>query len=208
MIELDRQEEAVNKKYEMMLSGKVPADNAVALERKDLPVQKKVTFEVESKLMEQYSDGILGRDGLIQRRRRYLEDLDNTFRRFDEELFYIDGVRNNLLNARSEIVHKKDKALNSKTALEENYKDLQEEKLNLDTELGQSIEEESFLLSEFRELVRPISRHMDIRPQTDQLLMNINSAAESDTEAGVPRNADTGKGRLKVLENPARASGA
>ena len=136
-----------------MLTGKIPKDDMMGLERKELPVQKQVTFEVERKLMEQYSERISGKDGLIQRRRRYLEDLDNTFRRFDEELFYIDGLRNNLMNARSEIVHKNDKALNSKTALEANFENLQEEKINLEREIKHSINEESYLLNEFRELI-------------------------------------------------------
>ena len=100
LTDLELQEKTVKSKYEKMLTGKATTDNILGLQRKELPIQKKVTFEVESKLMDQYSERISGRNGLIQRRRRYLEDLDNTFRRFDEELFYIDGVRNNLLNAR------------------------------------------------------------------------------------------------------------
>ena len=208
MTELEHQEQTVKKKYETMLAGKIPTDDMVGLDPKKLSLQKQVTFEVESKLMEQYSERISGRDGLIQRRRRYLEDLDNTFKRFDEELFYIDGVRNNLLNARSEIAHKKDKAMNSKASLEANNEDLQEEKTNFEAGLEHSIEEESYLLCEFRELIAPISKHLEIRPQTDQLLMHLNSAAETSTELTVPSQNETGKGRLKVLESPVRATSA
>tara|TARA_B100000686_G_C16748090_1_gene950726 strand:+ start:570 stop:1463 length:894 start_codon:yes stop_codon:yes gene_type:complete len=206
--DLDYQEKKVKDVYETMLTGKSPLEGVVELEHGKIPLQKQVMFDVEEKLIKRYSENFSGRDGLIQRRRRYLEDLDSTFKKFDEELFQIDGVRNNLKNARTEIQHKKDKALNARTALESSFNSLNQEKNEVKVRLEESLIEESFVLNEYRELLRPISGHLEIRPQTDQILMNLNSAAETDVDSISNTKAESKKGRLKVLDNPLRATGA
>ena len=208
LTDLDYQEKKVKEVYETMLGGKTPSEGVLELERDKIPLQKQVMFDVEAKLIRRYSESFSGHDGLIQRRRRYLEDLDSTFKKFDEELFQIDNVRNNLNNARSKIQQKKDKALNAKAALESSYDSFIEDKHQIAVKLKKSLTEESFILGEYRELFLPISGHLEIRPQTDQMLMNLNSAAETESETEVPSPNENVKGHLKVLDNPLRASGA
>ena len=78
----------------------------------------------------------------------------------------------------------------------------------LENEMEHSVNEESHVLEEFRKLFLPISNHLDIHPQTDRLLMDLNSAAEVDTGVATSSNAEVVKGRLKILENPAKVAGA
>lgn len=201
---LDHQEMAIKKKYEALLSGSLNLEDVEDLEAGKMTVQKRIAVDVEEKLISRYSETHAGRDNLMKRRREYLENLDNVFRRFDEDLFNIDGVRNNLLNARKEIEYKKEKALNSRFSLESNHEALMEEKLKYEEELIKSAREESYLLKEYRELIVPVTRHVEIRPQTDQVIFNLLGVVESEAET----ETDSGKTHLKVVQTPLKSASA
>jgi chromosome segregation ATPase len=183
--QLDGNEGMIKERYESLLLGSSNLSDLMPLESGNLSVQKRVTMDVEEKLMGQYNKNCLGRDHLIKRRREYIESLDNAFKKFDEDLFYIDGVRNNLMGAFSEINAKKEKAKDMKASIEARYKTVTDEKKKLDKELENVIRQENYLISEYREVLRPIGASLEIKPQTDKMLFNMTSEQnESDPSNG------------------------
>jgi CII-binding regulator of phage lambda lysogenization HflD len=173
--QLDSNERMIKERYESLLLGSSNLSDLMPLEPGNLSVQKRVTMDVEEKLMGQYNKNCLGRDHLIKRRREYLESLDNAFKKFDEDLFYIDGVRNNLMGAFAEINAKKEKAKDMKASIEARYNTVTDEKKKLDKELENVIRQENYLINEYREVLRPIGASLEIKPQTDKMLFNMTS---------------------------------
>ena len=88
------------------------------------------------------------REILIQRRKDYLDNLDKSFQRLDSELFSIDKLREELTNARSEILVKKDDAHKKTRLLEEEGKRFLDEVKRVEAELATSVKEEDILLSQ------------------------------------------------------------
>lgn len=192
--QLDGNEKMIKERYESLLVGSSSLSDLMPLEPGNLSVQKRVTMDVEEKLMGQYNKNCLGRDHLIKRRREYLESLDNAFKKFDDDLFYIDGVRTNLMAAFAEINAKKEKAKDMKASIEARYKTVTDEKKKLDKELENAMRQENFLINEYREVLRPIGASLEIKPQTDKMLFNMTSEQnESD-----PSNSKD-EVRLKVV---------
>ncbi len=183
--QLDANEQRIKERYESLLMGSSSLSDLMPLESGNLSVQKRVTMDVEEKLMGQYNKNCLGRDHLIKRRREYLESLDNAFKKFDEDLFYIDGVRNNLMGAFAEINAKKEKAKDMKASIEARYKTVTDEKKKLEKELDNVLRQENYLINEYREVLRPIGASLEIKPQTDKMLFNMTSEqSESDSSSG------------------------
>ncbi len=183
--QLDANERMIKERYESLLVGSSSLTDLMPLEPGNLSVQKRVTMDVEEKLMGQYNKNCLGRDHLIKRRREYLESLDNAFKKFDEDLFYIDGVRTNLMAALSEISAKKEKAKDMKASIEARYKTVTDEKKTLDKELENVMRQENYLINEYREVLRPIGASLEIKPQTDKMLFNMTSEQnESNSSKG------------------------
>jgi hypothetical protein len=171
--QLDANEQLIKGRYESLLVGNSSLSDLMPLEPGNLSVQKRVTMDVEEKLMGQYNKNCLGRDHLIKRRREYLDSLDNAFKKFDEDLFYIDGVRTNLMAAFAEINAKKEKAKDMKASIEARYGAVTEEKKTLDKELEGVLRQENYLITEYREMLRPIGASLEIKPQTDKMLFNM-----------------------------------
>ncbi len=192
--QLDANERMIKERYESLLMGSSNLSDMMPLEPGNLSVQKRVTMDVEEKLMGQYNKNCLGRDHLIKRRREYLESLDNAFKKFDEDLFYIDGVRNNLMGAFAEINAKKEKAKDMKASIEARYKTVTDEKKKLDKELESVMRQENYLINEYREVLRPIGASLEIKPQTDKMLFNMTS---EQTESDPANNQE--EVRLKVV---------
>jgi len=192
--QLDGNERLIKDRYESLLLGSSNLSDLMPLEPGNLSVQKRVTMDVEEKLMGQYNKNCLGRDHLIKRRREYLESLDNAFKKFDEDLFYIDGVRNNLMGAFAEINAKKEKAKDMKASIEARYKTVTDEKKTLDKELENVMRQENYLINEYREVLRPIGASLEIKPQTDKMLFNMTS---EQTESDSPNSQE--EVRLKVV---------
>jgi hypothetical protein len=182
--QLDGNEQMIKERYESLLLGSSSLSDLMPLEPGNLSVQKRVTMDVEEKLMGQYNKNCLGRDHLIKRRREYIESLDNAFKKFDEDLFYIDGVRTNLMGAFAEINAKKEKAKDMKTSIEARNKTVTDEKKRLDKELENVIRQENYLINEYREVLRPIGASLEIKPQTDKMLFNMTSEQNGSNQDG------------------------
>lgn len=119
------------------------------------------------------------REYLIQRRRSYLENLDQSFKRLDGELFSIEKLRSELTRARSEILLKKDEAQKKMKTLEENGSRLLEDVKRIEMELESSVNEERLLVNEFKRLVDGAERTLEISDEIDHILFTYLTAAES-----------------------------
>ena len=119
------------------------------------------------------------REFLIQRRKNYLENLDKSFKRLDSELFSIDKLREELTNARSEILIKKDEAQKKIRLLEEEGKRFLDEVKRVEAELATSVKEEGILIKEFKEIISKVESSLEISDELDSILFACLTAAES-----------------------------
>lgn len=119
------------------------------------------------------------REYLIQRRRSYLENLDQSFKRLDGELFSIEKLRSELTRARSEILIKKDEAEKQMRTLEEDGGRHLEDVKRIEMELESSVDEERLLINEFKRLVNGAERTLEISDEIDHILFTYLTAAES-----------------------------
>ena len=119
------------------------------------------------------------RELLIQRRRNYLENLDKSFKRLDDELLSIEKHRAELTNARGEILVKKDGAKKKIRLLEEVGKKLLDEVKRIEAELESSVKEEGMLIKEFKVLVGKVESSLEISDEMDHILFAHLTAEES-----------------------------
>jgi chromosome segregation ATPase len=124
-------------------------------------------------------DSADSREYLIQRRRSYLENLDQNFKRLDGELFSIEKLRSELTRARSEILIKKDEAEKQMQTLEEKGGRHLEDVKRIEIELESSIDEERLLVNEFKRLVNGAERTLEINQEIDHILFTYLTADES-----------------------------
>ena len=126
------------------------------------------------------SDDLEGsREFLIKRRKNYLENLDKSFKRLDSELFSIDKLREELSNARSEILVKKDEAQKKIRLLEDEGKRFLDEVKRVEAELATSVKEEGILIKEFKEIISKVESNLEISDELDSILFACLTAAES-----------------------------
>jgi len=123
------------------------------------------------------------REYLIQRRRNYLESLDQSFKRLDGELFSIEKLRTELARARGEILVKKDEAQKQMRILEEDGARHLEDVKRIEMELESSVDEERLLINEFKRLVNGAERTLEISDEIDHILFTYLTAAESKDNA-------------------------
>ena len=97
----------------------------------------------------------------------------------DGELFSIDKLREELTNARSEILVKKDDAQKKTRLLEEEGKRFLDEVKRIESELAISVKEEGVLIKEFKVLVGRIERMLEINDELESILFACLTAAES-----------------------------
>jgi chromosome segregation ATPase len=119
------------------------------------------------------------RELLIQRRRSYLDNLDKSFKRLDDELLSIEKHRADLTNARGEILVKKDGAKKKIRLLEEAGKKLLDEVSRIEAELESSVKEEGLLIKEFKVLVSKVESSLKISDEMDHILFTHLTAEES-----------------------------
>lgn len=124
------------------------------------------------------------RKNLIQRRKEYLEELDKSFLKLDEELFSIEGLRSKFHQAENEISQKKQDAIRKKSELEENGKRILDEVRRIETQLENSNREEQLLIDEFSNLVLNVENSVDIDEAIDQILFSY--LDEGKAKSGFP----------------------
>ena len=128
-------------------------------------------------------DSAGSREYLIQRRRSYLESLDQSFKRLDGELFSIEKLRAELERARNEILVKKDEAQKQMATLEEDGARYLEDVKHREKELESSLDEERLLINEFKRLVNDAEKTLEISDDIDHILFTYLTPVESNDNA-------------------------
>ena len=94
-----------------------------------------VNIEDEALIEGNVSEGESSAENLMQKRNHYLDGLNSSFHKLDDELESISCLRSETLNARSEIFNKKEEALDKKAVLEESERRLEEDLYRVQTDL-------------------------------------------------------------------------
>ena len=161
--QLQTEESSIKARYEELLNGSTSIDPLVIGDDKN----------------NDDLDPADSREYLIQRRRSYLENLDQSFKHLDGELFSIEKLHSELTRARSEILIKKDEAEKQMRTLEENGGRHLEDVRRIEIELESSIDEERLLVNEFKRLVNGAERTLEINQEIDHILFTYLTADES-----------------------------
>ena len=121
-------------------------------------------------------------ENLMQKRNHYLDGLNSSFHKLDNDLQSICCLRTEMLNARSEIFKKKEQALDKKAAVEENERCLKGELDRVTSDLKISIKEEEVLTLEYAQLINKVESCIIISEDTDRVLFSSLTAARETME--------------------------
>lgn len=160
--QLQTEENSIKARYEELLNGSSSMDTILMDDDKNDDL-----------------DPADSRELLIQRRRNYLESLDQSFKRLDGELFSIEKLRSELTRARGEILVKKDEAQKQMINLEDNGSQFLDDVKRIEAELESTVNEERLLINEFKRLVNGAEKTLEISDEIDHILFTYLTAAES-----------------------------
>jgi hypothetical protein len=111
-------------------------------------------------------------ENLIQQRYHFLDNLNFSFQKLDNDLQSISSLQTEMLNARSKIFEKKEQALEKKVVLEENGSALKEECEKLDSDLEISVKEEEALTLEYAQLINKVEGSIVLGDDIDRILFS------------------------------------
>ena len=111
-------------------------------------------------------------ENLIQQRYHFLDNLNFSFQKLDNDLQSISSLQTEMLNARSKIFEKKEQALEKKVVLEENGSALKEECEKLESDLEISVREEEVLTLEYAQLINKVEGSIVLSDDIDRILFS------------------------------------
>ena len=111
-------------------------------------------------------------ENLIQQRDHFLDNLNFSFQKLDNDLQSISSLQTEMLNARSKIFEKKEQALEKKVVLEENGSALKEECEKLESDLEISVREEEVLTLEYAQLINKVEGSIVLSDDIDRILFS------------------------------------
>ena len=111
-------------------------------------------------------------ENLIQQRYHFLDNLNFSFQKLDNDLQSISSLQTEMLNARSKIFEKKEQALEKKVVLEENGSALKEECEKLESDLEISVREEEVLTLEYAQLINKVEGSIVLSDNIDRILFS------------------------------------
>ena len=117
-------------------------------------------------------------ENLIQQRHHFLDNLNSSFQKLDNDLQSISLLQTEMHNARSEILEKKEQALEKKIILDENRRDLEEEREQLELDLEISVKEEEALTLEYAQLINKVEGSIVLGDDIDRILFSFLSTVE------------------------------
>jgi len=168
--------------------GKV-SNNLDNLNTKEISIKEKYEellngSSKETEFLESYPEEITNdqngpREGLIKRRQNYIETLDKSFKRLDNELFSIERLKSELTHARDEIIGKKVEAEKKIYVLKESGKRLLENVKDIEGELKSSVNEEEQLIAEIKSISEKIENDIEISGEIDHILSSCLANLES-----------------------------
>jgi hypothetical protein len=125
------------------------------------------------------SEGGTSTENLIQQRYHFLDNLNFSFQKLDNDLQSISSLRTEMLNARSKIFEKKKEALEKKAILEENENELKEELVKQKSELEVSVKEEEALTLEYAQLINKVEGSIVLGEDIDRILFSSLSSVDN-----------------------------
>ena len=111
-------------------------------------------------------------ENLIQQRYHFLDNLNSSFQKLDNDLQSISLLQTEMHNARSEILEKKEQALEKKIILDKNRRDLEEEREQLESDLEISVKEEEALTLEYAQLINKVEGSIVLGDDIDRILFS------------------------------------
>jgi len=111
-------------------------------------------------------------ENLIQKRCHFLDNLNSSFQKLDNDLQSTSLLQTEMHNARSEIIEKKEQALAKKIILDRNRCDLEEEREKLESDLEISIKEEEALTLEYAQLINKVEGSIVLGDDIDRILFS------------------------------------
>ena len=111
-------------------------------------------------------------ENLIQQRYHFLDNLNFSFQKLDNDLQSISSLQTEMLNARSKIFEKKEQALEKKVVLEENGSALKQECEKLESDLEISVREEEVLTLEYAQLINKVEGSIVLSDDIDRILFS------------------------------------
>lgn len=179
---LREREALIKEQFERLLAGPEAGSDKLGLALPD---------EVSSE-----THGGSSRESLVKRRKQYLDGLEGVFRKLEDELATIDGIRKEMERARAEIAIKKEESLETKEILEGHSKQLMGEVRALESELEHSLKQEATLIREFERMVNGVESQIEIGAEADRVLFSILGVAEADSPSAsgdVPEGSNGAK---------------
>ncbi|PIQ99413.1 MAG: hypothetical protein COV66_11735 [Nitrospinae bacterium CG11_big_fil_rev_8_21_14_0_20_45_15] len=163
--ELNQKESLIKKRYESLLKGSLEKDLEVGCEDS---AEKSGALPDSSTL-----------ESLIEKRRNFLDNLNENFKRLDSELMTIAKLRKEILTAREGILDKKESALQKKLKIEEHGNKIREGLQRVSSELEKTIQEEKVITDGLIGLLTRIEKCMELSAETDRALFSALTVAES-----------------------------
>ena len=111
-------------------------------------------------------------ENLIHKRHHFLDNLNSSFQKLDNDLQSISLLQTEMHNARSEILEKKEQALEKKIILDKNRRDLEEEREQLESDLEISVKEEEALTLEYAQLINKVEGSIVLGDDIDRILFS------------------------------------
>ena len=111
-------------------------------------------------------------ENLIQQRYHFLDNLNFSFQKLDNDLQSISSLQTEMLNARAKIFEKKEQALEKKVVLEENGSALKEESEKMESDLEISLREEEVLTLEYAQLINKVEGSIVLSDDIDRILFS------------------------------------
>ena len=141
---------------------------------KGASIEPKEVLSVEEELVDEKSlhGSQTSMENLIQQRHHFLDNLNSSFQKLDNDLKSISSLQTEMLNARSEILNKKQQALEKKIILEENKRVLEDERKILSTDLKISNKEEEVLTLEYAQLINKVEGSIVLGDDIDRILFS------------------------------------
>ena len=158
--ELLAEETRIKEKYNNLLQGASMDTVGVATLQED---------DVEGNLSEGTRSST---EKLIQQRYYFIDNLNSSFQKLDNELESINSHRTEMLHARSTICDKKEQALEKKLILDENKRELSAECEKLESDLEISVREEEVLTLEYAQLINKVEGSIVLGDDIDRILFS------------------------------------
>ena len=111
-------------------------------------------------------------ENLIQQRYHFIDNLNFSFQKLDDDLKSVSLLQTEMRNTRSKIFEKKVQALEKKVVLDQNSRELEGECEKLESDLEISVKEEEVLTLEYAQLINKVEGSIVLGDDIDRILFS------------------------------------